>query len=49
MVNIHYHKTRAIRIRCETKQKIRLSKKDFEIYNANKTKSNPKEFYTYVL
>ena len=27
---------------------IRRSKKDLEIYFANKTKSNPKEFYTYV-
>ena len=30
----------------ETIKMIRQSKRDFESYIANKTKSNPKEFYT---
>ena len=36
------------RLRCKTKKMIRQSKKDLEIYIANKTKTNLKEFYTYV-
>ena len=36
------------RLRRETKKMIRRSKTDFEIYIVNKTKSNPKDFYTYV-
>ena len=36
------------RLRRETKKMIRRSKIDLEICIANKTKSNPKEFYTCV-
>ena len=36
------------RIRRETKKLIRNSKRNLEIYIANSSKSNPKEFYNYV-
>ena len=37
-----------MRLKHETKKMIRQSKKELKIYIANKTKSNPKEFYIII-
>ena len=41
-------KTEFVRIRRETKKLIKESKKNLEVYIANSSKTNPKEFYDYV-